>query len=210
MHVFMECSHPGMVAVRKRVWGCLATFLSDVASGSMVTALEEAQVAARADPRKEKKRLERQEERLRLQGLKDMEAYGRLSKEGYRLRVDGARKRADARVAKAQERKASAVTLVGHIHELMWRHKDGHTLMVGMPSRDLMKDLAALPGCEQKMESYVSAEVRRFQWACRCGKWLWPTTGLLPLAGAEEGLASAGWMTARMERTARWNWLPRR
>ena len=95
-HVFMECAHPGMVAVRKRAWGCLAAFLADVAAGGTVTALEEAQIAARGDPKKERKRLERQEERLKLQGLKDMEAYGRLSKVGYAIRVDAMKARKDA------------------------------------------------------------------------------------------------------------------
>jgi hypothetical protein len=59
-----------MLALRKKVWGLLDTFLKDVAAGDMVTALEEAQLAARGDPRKEKVRLKRQEERAALQSLK--------------------------------------------------------------------------------------------------------------------------------------------
>ena len=67
--------------------------LKDVAAGTMVTALEEAQVAARGDPRKEKIRLKRQEERSELQRLKDTEAFGRLSKAGFQLRAEAATKR---------------------------------------------------------------------------------------------------------------------
>jgi len=149
----------------------LETFLLDVAAGGTVTALEEAQIAARADPRKEKKRLERQEERTKLQGLKDIEAYRRLSKEGYQLRYDATRKRCDARLKKAAEAKVAAVALVGLIHKLMWTHPDGHTLMVGMPSKDLLGQLTALPGCDAKMEGFMSAEVRRFQRAVGMSMW---------------------------------------
>jgi len=41
----------------KRVWGDLCHFLDGVAKGDVLSALEEAQAAARADPRKERARL---------------------------------------------------------------------------------------------------------------------------------------------------------
>jgi hypothetical protein len=160
-----------MVAVRKRVWGTLNTFLTDVASGAMVSALEEAQTAARGDPRKERVRLKRQEERLALQGLKDMEAYGRLSQAGLQIRADASAKRRAAKVKKAALSKAEAIKLVGLLHDLMWSHPEGHTLMVGMPSRTLLEAILALPGANAKMESYVSAEVRRFQRAVGMSMW---------------------------------------
>jgi len=43
-----------MSVVRERVWGTLRKFLKYVTVGDTVSALEEAQVAARADPKKEK------------------------------------------------------------------------------------------------------------------------------------------------------------
>jgi hypothetical protein len=53
-HVLTCCPHPGMSVVRDRVWGTLKKFLQDVTVGDTVSALEEAQIAARADPKKEK------------------------------------------------------------------------------------------------------------------------------------------------------------
>jgi len=137
----------------------------------MVSALEEAQTAARGDPRKERIRLKRLEERLALQGLKDMEAYGRLSQVGLQIRADASAKRRDARVKKAVLSKAEAIRLVGLLHGLMWAHPEGHTLMVGMPSRSLLDAIRALPGIDIKMDSYVSAEVRRFQRAVGMSMW---------------------------------------
>ena len=51
--------------------------------------------------------------------------------------------------------KAEAIKLVGLLHDLMWSHPEGHTLMVGMPSRNLLEAILALPG--------ANAKIRRFQ-----------------------------------------------
>jgi len=47
-HVLKHCCDPLMTAVRGRVWGLLDAFLKDVAGGDTVSALEEAQLIARA------------------------------------------------------------------------------------------------------------------------------------------------------------------
>ena len=100
-HVLTCCHHKEMKAIRAKVWGTLHEFLAGVERGVVPSALEEAQLAARADPRKEKARMKRVEERAQLLKLKDLDAHCRLSREGYRLRQEFAQKRAAARAAAA-------------------------------------------------------------------------------------------------------------
>jgi len=134
-HVLTECTHGGMSLARKRVWGDLCHFLDGVAKGDVLSALEEAQAAARADPRKERARLKRVEERESLQKLKDLDAYLRLSKHGLELRAAFAKTRAVARAAAVASKKGQAIRVVLAISNTMLSHPEGWTLMLGMPSK---------------------------------------------------------------------------
>jgi len=152
-----------MGPLRSKAWADLGAFLDLVEKGVCPSALEEAQTAARADPRKEKARLKRAAERDRVTELHDMSARCRLSDLGYAMRRAYQVERATARAAKLVAQKALAIKIVLELYNIMLSHPDGWTLMLGMPSGPLLKDIMALRDSHVMMESAVSAEVRRFQ-----------------------------------------------
>jgi len=185
-----------MATARVKGWSDLDTFLELVEKGDVPSALEDAQAAALADPKKAKAREKRVAERNRVVELHDMDAYVRLSKEGYRLRKAFQVKRAEARKTKAAAQKVLAIQLVRRLYKLMMNHPDGWTLMLGMPSVALLADIRELDGSEASMMSSVSAEVRRFQRAVGMTTWEIITAhnrGILPQDGTREG-ALRNWM----------------
>ena len=147
----------------KTVITTLNNSLGLVEKGECPSALEEAQTAARADPRKEKARLKRVAERDRVTELHDVSARGRLSDIGYAMRLAVRVKRAAARAAKSVAQKALAIKLVLALYDIMLSHPEGWTLMLGMPSAQVLNAIRALRDSHVMMESAVSAELRRFQ-----------------------------------------------
>ena len=99
-HVLTGCNHMVMGPLRSKAWANLGAFLDLVEKGVCPSALEEAQTAARADPRKEKARLKRAAERDRVTELHDMSARCRLSDLGYAMRRAYQVERTTARAAK--------------------------------------------------------------------------------------------------------------
>ena len=160
-----------MTETRTRVWGVLASFLADVQRGDTVTALEEAQIIARASPAKEKVRLKREADRQALRAFRDMEAYRRLTDAGYTLRIAFQKKREAARANLRVLQKAQAIRLVLAIHGIMVGHAEGWTLMLGMPSPSVLAAVQALPDSAASMEGAVAAEVRRFHRAVGMSTW---------------------------------------
>jgi len=189
-HVLTACTHKERAITRGRAWGDLGLFLELVERGEVPSALEEAQVAARADPRKEKARAKRIEERNRVFEMRDMDAFLRLSKAGYMLRKTHQAKKVEERKHKTAAQKADAIRVVRQLFALMMSHQDGWTLMIGMPSSKLLKDIVEMKGSDAPMMSSMSAEVRRFQRAVGMTTWEIITghnRGLLPLDLTREG-----------------------
>ena len=151
-----------MTKTRERVWGVLAAFLADVERGDTVSALEEAQMIAKANPSKEKARRKREEDRTALQVFRDSEAFFRLSPAGYALRLAFRKSREVERAQMRTRQRAQAIRLVLAIHDIMVRHPEAWSLMLGMPSENVLLAIQALPDAVAGMESAVAAEVRRF------------------------------------------------
>jgi len=188
--VLTACTHKERAITRGRAWGDLGLFLELVERGEVPSALEEAQVAARADPRKEKARAKRIEERNRMFEMRDMDAFLRLSKAGYMLRKTHQAKKVEERKHKTAAQKANAIRVVRQLFALMMSHQDGWTLMIGMPSSKLLKDIVEMKGSDAPMMSSMSAEVRRFQRAVGMTAWEIITghnRGVLPLDLTREG-----------------------
>ena len=170
-HVFTCCPHQGMSVVRERVWGTLRNFLNDVTVGDTVSALEEAQIAARADPKKEKKRLQREADRLALREHNDLRAWRQLTNRGYQMRLAASAARSSKRALMLTAQRAQGIRLVNSIFEVMTTHPEGWSLMVGMPSREVMGVLRALPDFSAKFSGSVSSEIKRLHRAIGMSTW---------------------------------------
>ena len=169
--MFTCCPHHGMSVVRERVWGTLGKFLKDVTVGDTVSALEEAQIAARADPKKEKKRLQREADRLALREHNDLRAWRQLTDRGYQMRLAASAARASKRAAMLTAQRAQGIRLVNSIFEVMTTHPEGWSMMVGMPSSKVMEVLRALPDFSAKFSGSVSAEIKRLHRAIGMSTW---------------------------------------
>ena len=130
--------HPKMMRIRERVWWTLALFLEDVRKGDTPTALEEARAIASGDPKKEKVRLKRVEDRATLLEFREAQAKARLTSYQYLLRVQYAAERALRREKVAARLRVAGIDAALVVHSAMCTHPEGWTLMLGMPSAQVM------------------------------------------------------------------------
>jgi hypothetical protein len=170
-HVLTACLHPKMIRVRERVWGMLTSFLEDVRRGVTPLALDEARAVARADPKKEKVRLQREADRAALVKFRDDKARSRLSAYGFMLRGSFAAARAAKRVNTTAKLKVAAINAAQVVHHLMMFHQEGWTLMVGMPSSGVTQIINESILNTLGMRGYVAAELRRLQRAIGMSTW---------------------------------------
>jgi len=160
-----------MTRIRGRVWHTLAAFLEDVRKGDTPTALEEARAIAKGNPKKEKVRLKRAEDRAALLDFREEQAKARLTGYQYLLRVKYAAERAVRREKVAAGLRLAGINAAFVVHDLMCHHSEGWTLMLGMPSAQVMSVLSCTMLQDLGMHGSVSAELRRLQRAIGMSTW---------------------------------------
>jgi len=149
----------------------LTSFLEDVRRGDTPLALDEARAVARADPKKEKVRLQREVDRAALVKFRDDKARSRLSAYGFMLRGSFAAARAAKRVDTTAKLKVAAINAAQVVHHLMMFHQEGWTLMVGMPSPGVTQIINESILNTLGMRGFVAAELRRLQRAIGMSTW---------------------------------------